>query len=90
MIRLHGKVLYDDGREVEFETGNAALAKWERYAARNGLAIGKDSPPILSSLVVAHHALGIAEPFDAWAEGVEGVELESTDVPPTPPAPSDG
>lgn len=93
MFRFTGKVTYADGSEETFETGNAALAAWERYAMRNKLPMGADSPPTLSSLVIAHHALGIEEGFDGWSESVAGIELDADQdgepvVPPTQPAPS--
>ena len=88
MIRLRGTVEYDGGRTATFETGSAALAEWELYALRHGYPIGSDAPPMLSALVVAWHALGVAEGFDVWRKSVVGVELESEGVPPTLPAPS--
>lgn len=91
MFRFTGKVTYADGTEAEFESGNAALAAYEKYAARHGLPTGKDSPPTLSSLVIAHHALGIREGVDAWMETVEGIELDAADpANPTAPEPSTG
>lgn len=89
MLRLKGAVEYLDGRVVEFECGTAAVAAWERYAIRNKLPLGEGAPAILSSMVTAHHALGIEEGFDGWAETVLGVDLEAVgEVPPTPPAAS--
>lgn len=100
MLKFRGVVQFVDGSEEPFETGNAALAAYERYAARNRLPMGKDAPPILSSMVIAHHALAIAEGFDVWAENVQGVELKAfgddgqeiqpgeASVPPTPSDPS--
>lgn len=91
MIRFRGKVEYDDGSAVEFETGTAAVAAWERYAVRNKLPYGQDSPPTLSNLVIAHHALAIEQGFDAWLETVTGCEVTveggegAAAVPPTEP-----
>lgn len=88
---FRGAVHYSDGSTVEFECGNAAVAAYERYAARHKLPMGKDAPPTLSSLVIAHHALAIAEGFDAWVETVDGIELnaaEGSELPPTLEAPS--
>lgn len=79
MFRFTGRVEYDDGRLVEFEAGNAALAAWERYAMRNKLPLGVDSPPTMSALVIAHHALGIEQGVDAWLETVQGIELDAPD-----------
>ena len=88
MIRLKGVVEYDGGRQQSFETGSAALAEYELYALRHGYPIGTDAPPMLSALVIAHHALNIAEGFDVWRRSVVGVELEAPEgVPPTLPAP---
>jgi hypothetical protein len=101
-VRLRGKIVYDDGREVPVECGSAAIAQWEKYAHRNGYKTGVDAPGVLSSLVTAHAALGIEEDVDAWMLTVDDVELnalgpdgkvlqpgETAGVPPTPPAPSD-
>lgn len=91
MIRFRGTVVYTDGTEQEFETGTAAVAAWERYAVRNKIPYGQDSPGTLSNLVIAHHALAIEAGVDAWIETVEGVEVEvvgggeeTAPVPPTP------
>jgi len=93
VLRFVGKVEYVDGEIVEFKAGSRALAEWERYASRHKLGIGKESPPILSSLVIAHFALGIEEGFDAWVDRVDGIELaaeggDDAEVPPTPPVAS--
>lgn len=81
MLRFQGRLRFFGSDEiVEFAAGNAALAAWERYAIRNKMPMGKESPPLLSSLVVAHHALGIEQGFDAWAETVESIELDATDL----------
>jgi hypothetical protein len=88
VIRLRGSVEYEGGRTEVFETGSAALAEYELYALRHGYPIGPGAPPMLSSLVIAHHALGIQEGFDVWRRSVIGVELDSEGVPPTLPAPS--
>jgi hypothetical protein len=89
VIRLKGAVEYEGGRTETFETGSAALAEYELFALRHGYPIGKDAPPMLSALVIAHHALGVAEGFDVWRRSVVGVELEQPDsVPPTLPAPT--
>lgn len=85
MIRLHGTVEYQDGETETFDTGSAALAEWELFALRNGFPIGANAPPMLSSLVVAHHALGVTEDFNSWRGRVIGVELETEGVPPTLP-----
>lgn len=91
MIRLAGRVTLTDGTELEFETGSASLAAWERYALKHGYPIGADQPPILSSLVVAHRALGRDESLEDWFELVEDVELaEKGAVPPTRAAASTG
>jgi hypothetical protein len=91
MLKFRGVAQFIDGTEREFETGNASLAAWERYAMRHKLPMGAQAPPILSSMVIAHHALGIEQGFDAWSETVEGIELqavgadgEAITVPPTP------
>jgi len=81
MLRFVGKIGYTDGTEVEFEAGNAAMAAWERYAVRHGLPMGKDSPPTISSLVIAHYALGIEQGADAWMETVDSVECDVPDAP---------
>lgn len=75
MFRFRGAVHYHDGSTEEFQAGNVGLAAWERYAHRHGYAIGQGAPPTISSLVVAHHAVGGGEPFDPWEATVEGVEL---------------
>lgn len=83
MIRFHGKVEYEGGRVVEFECGAAALAEYELYALRHGYPVGVDRPPMLSALVMIHHALGVDEGFDVWRKSVQTVELEAEGVPPT-------
>ena len=88
MIRLTGTVEYEGGRTESFSTGPAALAEWELYALRHGYPIGDAAPPMLSALVIAHHALGVQEGFDVWRRSVEGVEMEAAGVPPTLPAPT--
>lgn len=85
MIRLKGRVEYEGGREEAFETGTAALAEWELYALRHGYPLGTAAPPMLSALVIAHHALGIDEGFDVWRRSIVGVELDVPEtVNPTP------
>jgi hypothetical protein len=89
MIRLSGTVEYEGGRTETFETGSAALAEYELYALRHGYPIGRDAPPMLSALVIAHHALGVSEGFDVWRKSVVGVDLKTPEgVPPTLPAAS--
>lgn len=89
MIRFRGKVAYLDGTEEEFHAGTSSVAAWERYGLRHGFPTGKDAPGALSDMVVAHHALAIAEAFDPWAEKVLSVEVkQEEDVPPTEPTPS--
>ena len=85
MIRLKGTIEYDGGRTETFETGTAALAEWELYAMRHGYPIGEAAPPMLSMLVIAHHALDVQEGFDVWRRSVVGIDLESEGVPPTLP-----
>lgn len=85
MIRLTGRVQFRDGRVVEFDTGTAAIAAYELYATRNGLPIGTAAPPMLTSLVIAHHAIGADEGFDVWVESVDGVELDSPEGAVVPP-----
>jgi hypothetical protein len=86
MIRLKGTVEYDGGRTEHFETGPAALAEWELYALRHGYPLGEKAPAMLSALVIAHHALGVAEGFDVWRKSVVGVEMDAEGVPSFPPA----
>lgn len=90
MIRLTGTVEYEGGRTETFETGPAALAEWELYGMRHGYPIGEDRPPMLSALVIAHHALGVAEGFDVWRRSVTGVEMDAANVDPIPPVPIAG
>ena len=88
MITLTGTIEYEGGRSETFETGAAALAEWELYAMRHGYPMGEAAPPMLSALVIAHHALGIEEGFDVWRRSVQNVELDSATVPPIPRAPT--
>ena len=91
MIHLRGTVEYEGGRTEDFETGSAAVAEWELFALRHGYPIGDGAPPMLSALVVAHHALGVQEGFDVWRRSVVGVDMEIPEtVPPTLPVPSAG
>lgn len=90
MLRFRGKIAYVDGREEEFEAGSASVAAWERYALKNGLPHGPDSPAAFSDLVVAHHAIATEEKLDPWMETVLSVELKQVDVPPTEPTPPIG
>jgi hypothetical protein len=86
VIRLKGTVEYDDGTQVEFETGTAALAEWELYALRHGYPIGTAAPPMLSLLVVAWSVLGGSEGFDVWRRRVVGIDMDPTPtIPPTLP-----
>jgi len=91
MLRFVGKVAYVDGREVEFETGSAAAAHYEEYAARHGLPMPGDPDrppsPTMFALLVAHWALGNGAGFEVWRREVDGVELEATGVNPTPADP---
>lgn len=86
MIRLSGTVYYLDGREAPFDRGSAILVAWERYARRHGIAGGIEANAVEASAVVAHAALGVSEGFEAWLATVDGVDLESSGVPPTLPA----
>lgn len=88
MITLSGTIEYEGGRTETFETGAAALAEWELFAMRHGYPLGEAAPPMLSALVIAHHALGVAEGFDVWRRSVTNVELESANVDPIPRAPT--
>ena len=90
MIRLKGTIEYEGGRLESFETGSAALAEWELYALRHGYPLGDGAPAMLSALVVAHYAHGVAEGFDVWRRSVVGVDLETEGVPPTLPVVSVG
>jgi hypothetical protein len=83
VIRLRGTIEYEGGRTQDFETGSAALAEWELYALRHGYPFGEAAPPMLSALVVAHYALGVAEGFDVWRKSVVGVDLDTEGIPPT-------
>lgn len=88
MIRLEGTIEYEGGRTERFETGSAAVAEWELYALRHGYPIGTNAPPMLSALVIAHHALGVEEGFDVWRKSVVGIDVQSSGVPPTLPVPT--
>ena len=88
MLTFRGKVRYNDGTEHEFETGTAALGAYEDYAIRHGYPFGKEMPPTLMALVMAHYALGIDEGFDVWRPKVFGVELDSDAVNPTETEPT--
>ena len=83
MITLTGTIEYEGGRTETFETGAVALAEWELYAMRHGYPLGEGAPPMLSALVIAHYALGVAEGFDVWRRSVSNVELDSATVDPT-------
>jgi hypothetical protein len=88
VIRLKGTVEYNDGRVVEWSAGSAALAEWEIYAMRNGYPIKPgEAPMILSLLVVAHAALGVAEGFDVWRPTVRDIAGDEAETAtPTPRA----
>lgn len=88
MIRLHGTIEYEGGRTENFEAGSAALAEYELYALRHGFPIGENAPPMLSSLVIAHHALGVEEGFDVWRRSVKNIEMDASAVDPIPGVPS--
>jgi hypothetical protein len=78
VIRLAGSVEYKDGHTEDWTAGPAALAEWEIYAMRHGYPVKPgEAPPMLSLLVVAHSALGIAEGFDVWRPTVYGVEADA-------------
>lgn len=88
MIRLSGKVLYQDGRAVEFDGGISALSKWEQYAQRNKLDPDPQKTPMTWTLYVAFASLGEKAGkgigFEAWKDTVEDIDLEVKDANPTP------
>jgi len=96
MIRYTGVVLYTDGRREPWETGIRGARAWEAYAARHDLPLNPtpdtiDRFPVASwRLVLAHFALSVELGVDAWAETVDDIELEATELPPTPQAPPAG
>jgi hypothetical protein len=84
--RIRGTVEYEGGRVDHFDAGSVALAEWELYAMRHGYPVGEGAPPMLSMLVVAHYALGIAEGFDVWRRSLVDVDFDTEEtVPPTLP-----
>jgi hypothetical protein len=85
MLTFRGRVRFNDGNEVEFSGGTAALAAYEAYAVRNGFPVGEKMPPTLAALAIAHFCLHEKQGFDAWRQTVFGVELEADGVPPTLP-----
>lgn len=91
MLRFKGTVAFTDGRELEFETGNAAVGHYEEYAVRHGLPLpGDPNRPVAGTLfgmLIAHWALGNGAGFEVWRKEVDGVELEPLGVDPTPPDP---
>lgn len=96
-IGIRGRLRMKDGRELEFEGGQAVLASWEEYALRNGIPLDNPSATQnLQALYVAYEALeggraeGEGRPgFQTWRRDVYGVvEFENVIVPPTRPAPS--
>lgn len=94
MIRLQGTVEYEGGRVEHWQAGSAALAEWELYAQRHGIADPySGAHRVLSTLVVAWAALGVEEGFDVWRKSVMDVDADAaaeTALPPTVPAPSAG
>lgn len=96
MIRYRGSVLYTDGRREDFETGLRGARAWERYALRHELPLNPtpetiDRFPVHSwRLVIAHAALAVELGVDAWAETIDDLDLEASELPPTPAARSNG
>lgn len=89
MIRIRATVFYEDGREETFSGGSVLVMAWEKYALRHGYPVKiEEAPRVLSTLVMAHKALGVSEGFDVWAETVASVEdAEAETIPPTQAAP---
>lgn len=85
MLTFRGTVRYNNGTEVEFEGGTAALAAYEAYAVRNGYPVGDKMPPTLATLCIAWHSLHVKEGFDTWRGTVFGIEIDVEGVPPTLP-----
>jgi hypothetical protein len=87
MIRVSGKVTYNDQRVVDFDGGINALASWESYAQRNQLDPDPQRSPMTWTLYVAFAALGATVGagvgFEKWRESVADVQLEADDVNPT-------
>lgn len=90
MLKFTGTITYKDGREEGYETGGAALAEWETYAARHGYPL-TPRPEILESFPVktwqmylAYSALGLDEGFDVWRKTVLDVESDNEPEPVAP------
>ena len=87
VIRLRGTIEYEGGRDRD-ASRPARPPSPSGSSTRSGTATrsATSAPPMLSALVIAHHALGVEEGFDVWRQLVVGVELETPDgVPPTLP-----
>lgn len=90
MLKFSGTILYKDGREEPYETGGAALAEWEGYAARHGYPL-TPRPELLETFPVktwqmylAYSALGVEEGFDTWRRTVSDVDSDNTPEPVVP------
>jgi hypothetical protein len=93
MVRITGKVTYNDDRIVDFSGGINALAAWEAYAQRNKLDSDPQRSPMTWTLYVAFASLGEDQTgkgigFEKWRESVADVDLEANDANPTPTATS--
>jgi hypothetical protein len=94
MVKITGKVVYNDQREVDFAGGINALAAWESYAQRNQLDPDPQKSPMTWTLYIAFASLGEAQTgtgvgFDTWRSTVLDVDLTADDANPTSPAASD-
>lgn len=95
MIRFRGSVTYTDGRDADaFDIGAIAQAKWEQYAAKNGISTADESAPMLHLSYIAYYATtrtAKAPPsFEAWSATVDDLTIDVDAVDPTPAEASDG
>ena len=97
MIEVSGKVIYADGREVEYTATQREFAAWERYALRMGMPTGTSggagsTAPITMTRYLGYSAImrGDEEPtsFETWDAMVAEVSAEGDpeSLAPTPPA----
>lgn len=87
-------VTYLDGGDMTVATGFPDLLAWEKHAARNDLPFTLGLTSVAFQAFTAGTRTGQivgGEPFDAWVQRVERVEIAEEESPdPTRPGPGGG
>lgn len=85
MIRIEGRVQYEDGTEVDFTAGPMVLAEWELYAHQNRLPVDHEAVPMLHTAFIAWRAVtrGKKIAFEDWRDKVASLEVRTAEAIPT-------